>query len=82
MEFVELLVDQCRESVLYDEYMLDTLVMWLVGLTDSQVRAFRHTATVACEYGEWAGSNKSWVWFSVTSNTGTNGRKWWYFLCG
>ena len=49
VEFVELLVDQCRESVLYDEYMLDTLVMWLVGLTDSQVRAFRHTSTVACE---------------------------------
>ena len=29
--------------------MLDTLVKWLIGLSDSQVRAFRHTSTLACE---------------------------------
>ncbi len=27
--------------------MLDTLVVWIVGFTDSQVRAFRHTSTLA-----------------------------------
>lgn len=49
MEFVERLIEGCGEAVLYDEYMLDTLVMWLVGLSDSQVRAFRHTSTLACK---------------------------------
>lgn len=27
--------------------MLDTLVSWLIRLSDSQVRAFRHTSTLA-----------------------------------
>ena len=42
-------MEQCQNSIVYDEYMLDTLIVWLVGFTDSQVRAFRHTCTVACE---------------------------------
>lgn len=46
---MECLIDQCHNSIIYDEYMLDTLVLWLVGFTDSQVRAFRHTCTLACE---------------------------------
>ena len=49
-EFVERLISECGETILYDEYMLDTMVMWLVGLSDSQVRAFRHTSTLACKY--------------------------------
>ena len=49
VEFLFHIVQQCRHSILYDEYMLDTLIAWLVGFTDSQVRAFRHTATLACE---------------------------------
>lgn len=48
MEFIEKLVEQCQHAAIYDEYMLDTLIMWLVALTDSQVRAFRHTCTLAC----------------------------------
>lgn len=49
VEFSERVVEQCQHSILYDEYMLDTLIAWLVGFTDSQVRAFRHTCTLACE---------------------------------
>ena len=49
VEFSERVVQQCQHSILYDEYMLDTLIAWLVGFTDSQVRAFRHTCTLACE---------------------------------
>lgn len=48
-EFLEQVVEQCQHSILFDEYMLDTLIIWLVGFTDSQVRAFRHTCTLACE---------------------------------
>ena len=33
--------------MLYDEYLLDTLIVWVVGFTDSQVRAFRHTSSLA-----------------------------------
>lgn len=49
VEFLERIIGQCQHSILYDEYMLDTLLVWLVGLTDSQVRAFRHTCTLACK---------------------------------
>jgi cohesin complex subunit SA-1/2 len=35
-EFLEHIVEQCRHSILFDEYMLDTLIIWLVGFTDSQ----------------------------------------------
>ncbi|KAL5476327.1 hypothetical protein EMCRGX_G026256 [Ephydatia muelleri] len=48
VEFVEKLIEQCQHAAIYDEYLLDTLIMWLVALTDSQVRAFRHTCTLAC----------------------------------
>ena len=48
-ELLEQVVEQCQHSILFDEYMLDTLIIWLVGFTDSQVRAFRHTCTLACE---------------------------------
>ncbi|XP_032234908.2 cohesin subunit SA-1 isoform X2 [Nematostella vectensis] len=45
--FVHTLIVQCQHSIIYDEYMLDTLVSWLIRLSDSQVRAFRHTSTLA-----------------------------------
>ena len=48
VDFINNIILQCQHSILYDEYMLDTLVVWLVGFTDSQVRAFRHTCTLAC----------------------------------
>ncbi|XP_028910877.1 cohesin subunit SA-3, partial [Ornithorhynchus anatinus] len=46
-EFVSSLVHQCRYSFLYDEFLMDTLISLLTGLSDSQVRAFRHTSTLA-----------------------------------
>ncbi|XP_060710505.1 cohesin subunit SA-1-like [Hemiscyllium ocellatum] len=46
-EFVTVLVRQCQYNVIYDEYMVDVLISLLTGLSDSQVRAFRHTSTLA-----------------------------------
>lgn len=46
MDFVYSLIQQCQHSIIYDEYMLDTLVSWLIRLSDSPVRAFRHTSTL------------------------------------
>uniref|UniRef100_UPI00398F70BE cohesin subunit SA-1-like n=1 Tax=Pristiophorus japonicus TaxID=55135 RepID=UPI00398F70BE len=46
-EFIAVLVCQCQYNVIYDEYMVDTLISFLTGLSDSQVRAFRHTSTLA-----------------------------------
>ncbi len=48
-EFIMLLVRQCQYSIIYDQYMMDNIISLLTGLTDSQVRAFRHTSTLACE---------------------------------
>ena len=45
--FVELLINQCQYNIIYDEIMMDTFISWLIGLSDSQVRAFRHTSTFA-----------------------------------
>ncbi|XP_015856856.1 cohesin subunit SA-3 isoform X2 [Peromyscus maniculatus bairdii] len=46
-EFVKTLVYQCQYSLLYDGFPMDDLISLLVGLSDSQVRAFRHTSTLA-----------------------------------
>jgi hypothetical protein len=46
-EFLQLLINQCQYSIIYDQFMLDVLINFLIGLADSQVRAFRHTATLA-----------------------------------
>ncbi|KAL5005539.1 hypothetical protein ScPMuIL_018995 [Solemya velum] len=46
-EMVQVLVRQCQYSIIYDQYMMDNLISLLTGLTDSQVRAFRHTSTLA-----------------------------------
>ncbi|XP_051900460.1 cohesin subunit SA-2-like isoform X2 [Pristis pectinata] len=46
-EFIAMLVRQCQYNVIYDEYMVDTVISLLTGLSDSQVRAFRHTSTLA-----------------------------------
>ena len=46
MDFVDSLIQQCQHSIIYDEYMLDTLVSWLIRLSDSPVCAFRHTSTL------------------------------------
>lgn len=51
-EFIGVLVRQCQYSIIYDEYMMDTVISLLTGLSDSQVRAFRHTSTLAGQYLE------------------------------
>ncbi|XP_058482762.1 cohesin subunit SA-2a isoform X1 [Solea solea] len=45
-DFIAVLVRQCQYSIIYDEYMMDTVISLLTGLSDSQVRAFRHTSTL------------------------------------
>lgn len=52
-EFIGVLVRQCQYSIIYDEYMMDTVISLLTGLSDSQVRAFRHTSTLAGQYLEY-----------------------------
>ena len=46
-DFVGILVKQCQYSIIYDQYLMDNVISLLTGLSDSQVRAFRHTATLA-----------------------------------
>ncbi|XP_027864003.1 cohesin subunit SA-1 [Xiphophorus couchianus] len=45
-EFVRVLVHSCRNSLVYDEFLFPSLLALLTGLSDSQVRAFRHTSTL------------------------------------
>ncbi|KAJ8246867.1 hypothetical protein GJAV_G00256240 [Gymnothorax javanicus] len=44
-QFMVVLVRHCQNSLLYDEYLFSSLLALLTGLSDSQVRAFRHTST-------------------------------------
>ncbi|XP_019384955.1 PREDICTED: cohesin subunit SA-2-like isoform X2 [Crocodylus porosus] len=46
-EFTAVLIQQCQCSILYDSYLMDTVISLLTGLADSMVRAFRHTSTLA-----------------------------------
>ncbi|XP_026981714.1 cohesin subunit SA-3 isoform X6 [Sagmatias obliquidens] len=46
-EFVRTLVYRFQYSLLYDGFPMDNLISLLTGLSDSQVRAFRHTSTLA-----------------------------------
>ncbi|XP_051929208.1 cohesin subunit SA-1 [Hippocampus zosterae] len=45
-EFARILVRLCQNSIIYDDYLLPSLLSFLTGLSDSQVRAFRHTSTL------------------------------------
>nr|XP_057931328.1 cohesin subunit SA-1 isoform X2 [Doryrhamphus excisus]XP_057931329.1 cohesin subunit SA-1 isoform X2 [Doryrhamphus excisus] len=45
-EFARVLVHSCRCSLIYDGYLFPFVLSLLTGLTDSQVRAFRHTSTL------------------------------------
>ncbi|KAM3862292.1 cohesin subunit SA-2 [Diretmus argenteus] len=46
-DFVSVLVSQCQYSVIFDSYLMNTLISLLTELSDSYVRAFRHTCTLA-----------------------------------
>ena len=46
-EFIHTLIRQCQYSIIYDQFLIENMISILIGLSDSQVRAFRHTATLA-----------------------------------
>ena len=46
-DFIQILVKQCQYSIIYDQYLMDNVISLLTQLSDSQVRAFRHTSTLA-----------------------------------
>lgn len=46
-DFVSVLVAQCQHSIILDGYMMNTVIALLTELSDSYVRAFRHTCTLA-----------------------------------
>ncbi|XP_047456471.1 cohesin subunit SA-2 [Mugil cephalus] len=46
-DFVSVLVAQCQHSVVFDGYLMNALISLLAELSDSYVRAFRHTCTLA-----------------------------------
>lgn len=46
-EFVSVLISQCQYSVIFDNYLLSTLISLLTELSASHMRAFRHTCTLA-----------------------------------
>ena len=43
-DFVVMLVKQCQYSIIYDQYMMDNVISFLTGLTDSQVRRLGSSA--------------------------------------
>ncbi|XP_014817108.1 PREDICTED: cohesin subunit SA-3 [Calidris pugnax] len=46
-ELVAAVVRCCQYGVVYDEFLMDSLISLLTSLSDSQVRAFRHTSSLA-----------------------------------
>ncbi|KAM7407077.1 hypothetical protein PAMA_003009 [Pampus argenteus] len=46
-DFVSVLVAQCQHSVIFDSYLMNSIISLLTELSDSYVRAFRHTCTLA-----------------------------------
>jgi hypothetical protein len=46
LEFFDKLVTHCKEDVLFDEYLVESLVEWLISLSSCNARHFRHTATL------------------------------------
>ena len=52
-EFVSVLMARCQNCILFDGYLMSTLISLLTELSDSRLRAFRHTCTLAgnvCPY--------------------------------
>ena len=48
-DFIQWVIKLCQNNFIYDGYMIDNISSFLTGLTDSQVRAFRHTSTLISE---------------------------------
>ncbi|KAM9025187.1 cohesin subunit SA-3 isoform 2-T2 [Ara ararauna] len=52
-ELLTAVVQRCQYSIIYDEFLMGSLISFLISLTDSQVRAFRHTSTLAGRQHPW-----------------------------
>lgn len=50
-ELMRALVHHAQYGVVYDGFLMDSLIALLTGMSDSQVRAFRHTSTLAGRTG-------------------------------
>ncbi|KAK2905835.1 cohesin subunit SA-2 [Channa argus] len=46
-DFVSVLVAQCQHNIIFDSYLMNTLISLLTELSNSYIRAFRHTCTLA-----------------------------------
>ncbi|XP_044006084.1 cohesin subunit SA-2-like [Aphidius gifuensis] len=46
--FIKNLVHKCQNDILFDEYLLDNIILFLVHLSRSKVQSYRHTATFLC----------------------------------
>ncbi|CAJ0945582.1 unnamed protein product, partial [Mesorhabditis belari] len=46
-QMIMTLVAECKHSIIFNNQMMDSVIQLLTTLADSQVRAFRHTATFA-----------------------------------
>ncbi|XP_043928399.1 cohesin subunit SA-2-like isoform X2 [Protopterus annectens] len=46
-EFLTVLIQQCEGSVIYDGYLVPVLITVLTELSNSRIRAFRHTGTLS-----------------------------------
>jgi len=47
LSFWKKLLYQCQREIIYDSYFLGTILSWFTVFSQSLVRAFRHTATIA-----------------------------------
>lgn len=46
-EFWKKLIQSCSKQIVYDNFLLPHLIFWLVHISRSTLRAFRHTSSVA-----------------------------------
>lgn len=67
-EFIAVLVQQCQCSILYDSYLMDTIISLLTGLADSMVRAFRHTSTLAGKITPRVAVDREFCWLVYRQN--------------
>ncbi|KAJ4428319.1 hypothetical protein ANN_24338, partial [Periplaneta americana] len=44
---LQVLIKKCQNSIIYDQYLMDNITSLLTAMSDSEVRAFRHTSTFA-----------------------------------
>ncbi|XP_069687444.1 cohesin subunit SA-1-like [Periplaneta americana] len=44
---LQVLIKKCQNSIIYDQYLMDNVTSLLTAMSDSEVRAFRHTSTFA-----------------------------------